>query len=91
MLSTVTPGVDDNHLTDENSVSIRVVTAVADAEGVPPEDLDPVLHDAVNVDALDAIYKGSRRPVTVEFEFAGYLVKVDPDGRVSVQELSADD
>lgn len=57
-----------------------MVTAVAEAEGCPPTDLAPPLHDAVDPDALDRLF-GDDRPRSgaeprVSFTYYGYTVRV---------------
>ncbi|OLZ41518.1 hypothetical protein A6E15_11225 [Natrinema saccharevitans] len=75
--------------------SQAVIEAVAEAEGVPPEDLAPPayepLHAVVDPDALDALFaarsEGADRPGgTVSFRFCSYDVTVDGDGRVTLEE-----
>jgi hypothetical protein len=60
--------------------SLRVVRAVAAAEGVDPTDLPP-LNDAVDVDALDRLAgaDGARPGVEVRFAYAGRSVRVRDD------------
>jgi len=67
------------------SLSVTVVEAVADAEGVDPIDLLTPLADAVDPDALDVIFQnGTGR---VSFDYSGYEVTVDAEGTVSVSAL----
>ncbi|WP_435346468.1 HalOD1 output domain-containing protein [Haloarchaeobius sp. HRN-SO-5] len=65
-----------------------VVSAVADMTGRDELEL-PVLADAVDTDALDAIFDHAaahgRAPVTVSFEYAGVSVTVDSDGELVVE------
>ena len=59
-------------------VSEAVVTAVADAKGVDPLDLDP-LYDSVDPDALDGIFGGTTGRASgteIRFEMAGCEVVV---------------
>lgn len=68
--------------------SVAVVEAVAAATERDPRDL-PVLHDAVDADALDALLDGgesnSRSAVRVEFDYAGVSVDVDSDDGVTIE------
>lgn len=66
-------------------VSERVVDAIASLEGVASTDLDPVRYDAIDPDALDSLFAGSRAMGTVEFSYHGYEVVVRGDGRVEVE------
>ncbi|WP_135533705.1 MULTISPECIES: HalOD1 output domain-containing protein [Halostella] len=68
--------------------STQVIESIAAAEGVDPIDLDPPLHTAIDLDALDALFSptsGVPRPEgRVEFEYAEYEVVVSSDGSVTV-------
>jgi len=63
-----------------------IVRAVADREGVRPSELEPVLHESVDTDALETLLSADaeRSVVSVEFEFAGYEVAVRTDGELTV-------
>ncbi|WP_255169911.1 HalOD1 output domain-containing protein [Natrononativus amylolyticus] len=74
--------------------SHRVIEAVADAEGVWPEDLTPPeyepLHAAIDPHALDTLFEptrtgAARRGGTVTFRYCGYDVTVDDTGAVSLE------
>ena len=68
------------------SASIAVVKAIAEAEGVEPEDLDFALYDVVDPDALDALSTGAYCEIT--FRAGNYDVTVtsgrDDESRPSV-------
>lgn len=70
------------------SVSVAVVNAVADARGVDPLNLGP-LHDAVDPDALDAIFSSTGATewtdVQVTFRLDGTEVTVRGTGEVVVR------
>ncbi|MFC4541313.1 HalOD1 output domain-containing protein [Halosolutus amylolyticus] len=72
-----------------DSPSLRVVEAVADADGVDPTDVEPPLHDAVDAAALDRLFESTARatPRTgrVSFSYRGYDVTVHADGRVELE------
>ncbi|WP_284012800.1 HalOD1 output domain-containing protein [Halobaculum litoreum] len=68
----------------EGPVSAVVAAAVAEAEGVPPHELGATLYDAVDPDALDALYRREGTAVSVSFTHLGYRVSVDRDGTVTV-------
>lgn len=75
-------------------VSETVVTAVAEATGVDPVDLDP-LYDVVDPDALDQIFRstGTSPPNSMEvrFSMAGCHVVVRGDGEVVVTPPESDE
>jgi len=68
--------------------SLAVVEAVAGATGREPTEL-PVLADAVDTDALDALFRagpdGRRPPTRLSFDYAGVEVQLRGDGRVTVE------
>ena len=70
----------------DEDISETVVSAVADAKGVDPLDLDP-LYDAIDPDALDSIFRhaGAGSTVTkLSFEMDGCEVLVRGSGEVAV-------
>lgn len=70
---------------DEQSVAGAVVTAVAAAEGVPVQEIQESLYDAVDPDALGRLFRGS--PGQVIFEYHDYEVTIDHEGIVTVLPL----
>ncbi|WP_435063321.1 HalOD1 output domain-containing protein [Halobaculum sp. EA56] len=79
-VSTVTRGREG-----AEPVSVRVVEAVAAAEGVPVDDLPNRLHGSIDTDALDALYGRGRTGASVTFTHLGYRVSVDEHGEVDVR------
>jgi len=81
--------MDTNTRTDEPTAkpSLRVVEAVADADGVDPVRLDPPLHSAIDPEALDRLFEPTPtgpRAGTVRFSYRDHDVTVHPDGTVDV-------
>lgn len=77
-----------------DSISTRVVLAVADKTGGDPTDLPP-LYEAINPDSLDALFEPSRegdgpdrRSCEVRFSYAGREVRVR-NGEVTVGQPSS--
>lgn len=79
------------------SPSRTVIEAVAEAEGIPPEELRPPtyasLHDVVDPEALDALFaprsNGTTRPGgEITFPFCGYRVTVEADGSITLDETT---
>lgn len=71
--------------------SERVVEKVAEQEGVSPTALSRPLNEVVDPEALDALFEPQpdgrpRGDGRVEFEYYGYMVTVDVDGTVTVDE-----
>lgn len=73
----------------EWSPSLAVVETIASREGVDSAELDVPLYEAVDPDALDALFRKapaarSGGPVRIEFTYCGYRVTVGSDGSVQV-------
>ncbi|ELY85239.1 HalOD1 output domain-containing protein [Natrinema altunense] len=67
-----------------DSISLRVVEALADATNTDAHELEP-LYNVVDPEALDQLFQsGSTADVSVEFEYYGVLVEVRNDGTVTV-------
>ncbi|MDS0476310.1 HalOD1 output domain-containing protein [Natrinema sp. 1APR25-10V2] len=67
-----------------DSISLRVVEAIAAATGTDPHELDPLYH-AVDPEALDQLFQShSSADVRVEFGYHGSLVEVRSDGTVAI-------
>lgn len=68
--------------------SDAVVEAVATSEDVPSTHLDPPLYDAVDPDALDALFESRATDdgvVSVGFAYGGYAVTVHDRGERVVE------
>jgi len=72
----------------KHSLSTDVIYAIADYEGVDPLRLDPPLFEAIDLDALDALFSGTEAPspATVTFSYKGYEVSVSSSGAVEISE-----
>lgn len=71
----------------DEPLSHAVVEVVADAENVDPTELETPLHEVINPDALDTLFKstadGSPRPRgKLIFEYCGHTVSVTSDATV---------
>lgn len=74
---------------DRETVSERVVAAVADATDTSPIDLTPPLFSVVDPEALDALVESIGTAPTdsmgrIEFTYCGCDVTVTGDGRVTI-------
>lgn len=59
--------------------SLQVVESVADKEGVAPAQLSPPLYEAIDPDALDALFDPSYQATSIReftFEYSEYEVHV---------------
>ncbi|MCU4925213.1 hypothetical protein OB905_04325 [Halobacteria archaeon AArc-dxtr1] len=78
----------------QTSPSWAVVEAVADAEGISADELEPpeyeALHDVIDPDALNALFSprgqtADRDGGTVIFNYCNYEVIVESDGSVRLE------
>lgn len=67
----------------DESVSLAVVKAVSDTIGTMPEELPP-LADAIDPDALEALFADRQTSGRVSFLYAGRSVTVAADRTVTV-------
>ncbi|ESP88448.1 HalOD1 output domain-containing protein [Candidatus Halobonum tyrrellensis] len=73
---------------DGGRPSVAVVRAIAAVKDVPATDVGFSLHEYVDADALDGLFRGAAprtADLTVEFPVDGFLVSVRADGRVLVE------
>lgn len=82
-----------------SSLSQSIVEAVAEREGVDVTEVEPPeyepLYTVVDPGALDELFSRTpgardRGPGRVHFEYAGYAVTVDSDGRVDLEEVAGE-
>ncbi|MDF9747260.1 HalOD1 output domain-containing protein [Natrinema salsiterrestre] len=67
-----------------DSISLRVVEALADATDTDAHELEP-LYNVVDPEALDTLFeRDSSVPIRVEFEYDDSSVEVRSDGTVTV-------
>ena len=71
--------------TDGGDVVTRIVSAVADREGVEPTALETPLYEAIDAEALSTLVEDAPESgLTVGFDYAGYRVTVVADEDVHV-------
>ena len=70
--------------TDGGELGLRVVQRVAKRKGIEPADLDRPLHDAVDPDALNRLFRLTGAPGSVTFQYCGHDVTVDSTGDVEL-------
>lgn len=76
-------------MVEPGAIGRAVLEEVAAREGVPPTELDGVLYDAIDPDALEALVEHAARTdagtrLVVTFTFQGYDVRVDETGEITV-------
>jgi hypothetical protein len=69
----------------ERSVSLtaEIVNKVAESKGVDPTNLNPPLGKAIDPETLESLSQFDAG--YVEFEYAGYTVRVDTGGAVEIK------
>lgn len=71
----------------DGSVSVAVVTAIAERRGVSPTELPP-LYDAIDPDAMDALFASTRsggpRCGRLEFTYDGHEITVECDDGLEI-------
>lgn len=75
----------------DEPVTVQIIERIADREQLDPRDLDRPLYDAVDPDALDALFRCDDADVTVEFRYLGYRVVVDGEGEIEITEGASDE
>jgi len=58
-------------------ISQRVLQTVAEETGKSPADLQEPLHNAIDPDALNAMYSRDRIPNQLTFAYNGYQIQID--------------
>lgn len=71
--------------TGDERLSEAVISAVATAEDSDPMALDPPLYDAIDPDALDALFQSPRVAGRMAFRYHGRTVTVHANRRVVVR------
>lgn len=66
------------------NLTVKIIEAVADSKGVDPEELEIVLADYIDMDALNQLAKRSASTWTLRFELPEHSVTVTSDGVVLV-------
>jgi Halobacterial output domain 1 len=66
----------------QTPISIAVIHALADAEKCNPTELTPPLYEAIDPDALNALY--ARASPHIHFEYTEYHVEITPAQQVLI-------
>lgn len=65
---------------------VRVIEAVAESEGVSPNELGYQLYDYIDPDALRKLGTGEDSEWSLQFKVADHTVTVDSTGEVTVDD-----
>lgn len=68
----------------DRTIVVDIVTALAQAEGVEPHQLDYQLHEYVDTDAIEALVAMDNTDWRLTVTVADYEVTVDGSGRIRV-------
>ena len=66
----------------DRSATEAVLTAVAEAEGVPVDSLRESLYETVNAESLDQLFRAGRAEIS--FGYMGYIVTVNSELHVEL-------
>lgn len=66
-------------------IESKILRSLADEEGVEPEELDIVLYDHIDLEAVADLMTNGTSDWTLSFEMLSYIVTVDSDGSVLVE------
>ena len=72
-----------------SSMSTRIVTAVAEREGVDPVEMSPPLHDAVDLEEVDTLFSGADGSLQLAFRYDGYRIVADGSGAIEITDRTA--
>lgn len=67
------------------ALAIRIVTAVAEAEGIDVTAVEPPLAEVVPVEALERILQSADGAASAEFEYRGWEVGVRGNGTIDLR------
>lgn len=88
------PTPTETTVSDSDSLTVAIVSAVAESKGVSTTDLPP-LYDAIDLDALSALFAPTsgedRAHGTASFEYADCGIEFHADGTVAVSPLETAD
>ncbi len=73
-------------MTDGGTLTQEVVSAVARAEGIDPTAVEPPLFEAVDMEAMERLFRDTRGRLA--FEYKDYLVTVSSSGDVVLDPLA---
>jgi hypothetical protein len=62
----------------------ELIDAIADAEGKEPEELEIILEDHINTDAIQRLHEHESDAWTLQFEIPNHTVRITGDGTIHV-------
>ena len=73
---------------DSDQLLVDLVDALAEAEGVPPDEMDYTLHDYVDPDALVRLAEGCSSDWQLTFDVSGHQVKITDGNQLIVDDVT---
>lgn len=76
---------------DTTPLSMEVIDAIAEHEGIEPVELDTPIYDVIDLDALDALTGNNPETTSIEvsFTYENYEVTVDNDRDIDITPIDA--
>lgn len=75
---------------ESTSITYGVVEAIATLDNTTPTEIDLMLYDAIDPDALNALYRRAQKPGgepwKIEFGIEQYEISVRSDGGITVRD-----
>ena len=69
-----------------DSLNATIITAIAEAEGVDPMDLEYSIYEYIDLDAVEALLEGARGPTLLEFSVDDHTVTAHSNGTITVDD-----
>lgn len=67
-----------------SQISSNIIEAIADSNGVKPRNLDIVLYDHIDLEAVEQLHENSSSTWKLEFELPKNSVTVNSDGDIHI-------
>ena len=80
---------DSRQAKTHSGICDRVLETIAQKEETSPLEFDELLSEAIDPDALEALFRNRNTNPTIEFSYLGYQVRVNPDGDVDVKNIDS--
>jgi len=63
--------------------SLRVISAISDAEDIPATELDPI-HESLDLEALDALVASGDANLSIQWRIYNSRIEIDGTGAIRV-------
>ena len=76
---------------DDEELVTRLTRAMADVQGIPPEDVDPDWSGGVDIEAVEQLFDGATESnASLVLRSAAYEVRIQSDLSIVIAERTAD-